>query len=62
MFLPNRECIETVDMVLHIPLAVEFFYEYLSHNRMQGRKDYKDSINILAFYIDLRMYDKACAD
>ena len=26
---PNRECIETVDMVLHIPIAVDYFYDYL---------------------------------
>jgi len=26
---PNRECIESVDMVLHIPIAVDYFYAYL---------------------------------
>ena len=26
---PNRECIESVDMVLHIPIAVDCFYAYL---------------------------------
>jgi hypothetical protein len=26
---PNRECIESVDMVLHIPIAVDYFYTYL---------------------------------
>jgi hypothetical protein len=26
---PNRECIESVDMVLHIPVAVDYFYAYL---------------------------------
>jgi hypothetical protein len=26
---PNRECIESVDMVLHIPIAVDYFYNYL---------------------------------
>lgn len=26
---PNRECIETVDMVLHIPIAVDYFYSFL---------------------------------
>jgi ABC-type microcin C transport system permease subunit YejE len=26
---PNRECIETVDFVLHIPVAVDYFYNYL---------------------------------
>lgn len=26
---PNRECIETFDLVLHVPTAVDFFYNYL---------------------------------
>lgn len=26
---PNRECIESVDKLLHVPIAVDFFYDYL---------------------------------
>ena len=30
---PNRECIESADMALHIPIAVDYFYEYLIHRQ-----------------------------
>jgi hypothetical protein len=32
---PNRECIESVDMVLHIPIAVDYFYNYLQSRNEQ---------------------------
>jgi hypothetical protein len=32
---PNRECIETVDMVLHIPIAVDYFYDYLMNRETE---------------------------
>jgi magnesium-transporting ATPase (P-type) len=57
---PNRECIESVDMVLHIPVAVDFFYNYLQSRHEQLRD--KQAIHLIALYIDLRLYDKACTD
>lgn len=53
---PNRECIESVDMVLHIPLAIDFFYNYLNlrHN--------PEGTYIFALYIDLIIYEHACKD
>lgn len=57
---PNRECIESVDMVLHIPIAVDYFYSYLQ-SRHEQLKD-KQAIHLIALYIDLRLYDKACTD
>jgi hypothetical protein len=57
---PNRECIESVDMVLHIPVAVDYFYHYLI-SRHEQLKD-KQAINLIALYIDLRLYDQACSD
>jgi len=57
---PNRECIESVDMVLHIPVAVDYFYNYLI-SRHEQLKD-KQAIHLIALYIDLRLYDQACSD
>jgi len=53
---PNRECIESVDMVLHIPLAIDFFYNYLNlrHN--------PEGTYIFALYIDLIIYEHACKE
>ena len=53
---PNRENIESVEMVLHIPVAVDYFYDFLTN------RDLPEEIHIFALYIDLRMYDKACND
>jgi len=47
-------------MVLHVPLAVDFFYNYLI-SRHEKLKD-KQAVNCIALYIDLRLYDKACSD
>jgi hypothetical protein len=58
--LPNREVIESVDMVLHVPLAVDFFYNYLIA-RHEKLKD-KQAVNCIALYIDLRLYDQACSN
>lgn len=52
---PNRECIESVDMVLHIPIAVDYFYDYLMNRPTE------EQIHWFALYIDLRMYDNACS-
>jgi hypothetical protein len=57
---PNRECIESVDMVLHIPIAVDYFYAYLQ-SRHEQLKD-KEAIHLIGLYIDLRIYDKAFSE
>ena len=51
---PSRDSIESVDMALHIPVAIDFFYDYLKerHN--------PDGIHAFALYIDLRIYDGLC--
>lgn len=53
---PHRESIESVDMVLHIPVAIEFFYEYLKNRHNP------DGIHWFALYIDLRLYDSMCLE
>ena len=53
---PNRESIESVDMVLHIPVAIDFFYDYLKNRHNP------DGIHAFALYIDLRLYDGICSD
>ena len=53
---PNRECIESVDMVLHIPVAIDYFYEYLKN------KHNPEGVHWFALYIDLRLYDSTCSD
>lgn len=52
---PNRESIENIDMVLHIPIAASAFYEYLD----QLDEDEEAAV-FFALYADLRHYDKAC--
>ena len=47
-------------MVLHIPIAVDYFYNYLQECHEQLRD--KQAIHLIALYIDLRLYDKACTD
>ena len=53
---PNRESIESVDMVLHIPVAIDFFYDYLKNRHNP------EGIHAFALYIDLRLYDGICLD
>ena len=53
---PNRECIESVDMVLHIPVAIDYFYEFLKN------KHNPEGVHWFALYIDLRLYDTTCTD
>ena len=53
---PNRESIESVDMVLHIPVAIDFFYDYLKYRHNP------EGIHAFALYIDLRLYDGICLD
>lgn len=51
---PSRDSIESVDMVLHIPVAIDFFYDYLKNRHNP------DGIHAFALYIDLRIYDGLC--
>jgi ABC-type microcin C transport system permease subunit YejE len=53
---PTKDSIDSIDMVLHIPIAANFFYEYLE------RSNDDDAIILFALYADLRYYDKACTD
>lgn len=43
-------------MVLHIPVAIDFFYDYLKNRHNP------DGIHWFALYIDLRLYDGICLD
>lgn len=52
---PNHESIETLDMVLQIPIALEFFFNYLD------MQDEDDATHLFALYVDLRQFDKAIA-
>ena len=45
-------------MVLHIPVAVEYFYLYLHTRHLEDKR----AIHFIALYIDLRLYDKACSE
>ena len=51
---PSLDSIESVDMVLHIPVAIDFFYDYLKNRHNP------DGIHAFALYIDLRIYDGLC--
>jgi len=53
---PSRDSIESVDMVLHIPIAIDFFYDYLKNRHNP------DGIHAFALYIDLRLYDGLCLE
>lgn len=44
-------------MVLHIPIASEFFYEYLDR-----QADDQEAPIFFSLYADLRYYDKACTE
>jgi len=47
-------------MMLHIPVAIDYFYDYLE-SRRSNSKD-QDALQVFALYIDLRSYDKICSD
>ena len=42
--------------VLHIPVAIDYFYEYLK------TKHNPEGVHWFALYIDLRLYDSTCSD
>ncbi len=51
---PNRESIESIDMVLHIPIAANAFYEFLD------MQEDDEASTFFAMYADMRVYDRAC--
>lgn len=53
---PNQESIESLDMVLQIPIATDYFYEYLN---VIGSKEDEYSIFYFSLYADLRKFDRA---
>ena len=53
---PNKGCIETLDFVLNIPIATEYFYEYLDNQANS------EPATFFTLYTDLRHYDKMCKD
>ena len=54
---PSASSIESLDMVLVIPMASDFFYNYLD-----ARADDPQAPFLFGLYADLRMYDKQCQD
>ena len=48
---PNQEAIESLDMVLQIPIATEYFYEYLE--RFCAQED-PTVTYYFSLYVDLR--------
>ena len=56
---PSRECIEKVEMVLNVPVAVDTFYDYLTGRCTHFNE--QDAIHYFSLYVDLRMYDRACS-
>jgi hypothetical protein len=53
---PNKESIENIDMVLHIPIAAENFYDFLD------KMDDSEAPTYFALYADLRFYDRSCTN
>ena len=50
-FPPDIECIRTTEMVLNVPVAASFFYEFLR------RKKDKRGLHAFDLYSDLRIYE-----
>lgn len=46
---PNKESIQSIDMVLHIPIAAHYFYEYLD-----SLNEEQDGPMFFSLYADLR--------
>jgi hypothetical protein len=53
---PNQESVEALDTVLQIPIASDYFFDYL---RDIGSREDKHSVYIFALYADLKKFDKA---
>ena len=54
---PSVGSIESLDMVLHIPIASDHFYEFLDR-----LVDEPEATIYFSLYADLRYYDKACTE
>jgi len=54
---PNKECIESIDMVLHIPIAADYFFDYLS-----SLEDDPEAVYLFGLYTDLKFYDQVCQE
>ena len=56
-FPVNRECIRSLEMVLHIPIAAEYFYEYL-----EKLSNDDNAPAFFGLYTDIRAYDRMWKD
>ena len=54
---PSQENIESLDIVLHIPIASEYFFDYLDYQSGDPAAPI-----LFSLYADLRDYDKACSE
>jgi hypothetical protein len=51
---PTKDCIQTIEMVLNIPIAIDRFFDYLVQN-------FPEATKCFALFFDLRLYDH-CVD
>jgi hypothetical protein len=51
---PSKDCIQTIEMVLNIPIAIDRFFDYLVYN-------FPEATKCFALFFDLRLYDD-CVD
>ena len=59
LFIPfpvNKDCISSIEMVLHIPLSANYFYDYIESSECSDRS----AVHTFALYTDIRYYDRAC--
>jgi hypothetical protein len=55
---PNHEIIESLDMVLQVGIATDYFYDYLKDI---GSREDEESLYLFSLYSDLKQFDKAVA-
>lgn len=55
---PNQESIETLNMVLQIPIATDFFDDYL---REVGLNEDENAVYYFSLYVDLVGFDRAAS-
>lgn len=48
---PHESTIESLELLLHVPIAIDYFYEHL------GKKKDQLHFRLLALYMDIRCYD-----
>jgi hypothetical protein len=53
---PDEHSIEQLESVLHVPIAVKYFWEYLEEFKDTGSK-LDNYYRLLALYMDIRCYD-----